>query len=190
MNFSIPSITSETLLFQEHELGNAGSDRPISGGDCRNSVVDLPRASDSSANQRRPSSRSPCSHRAMGDVAAAVHDNAETAAIYLRGLDSFSDLDPVSKLRFSAFFHRLPNVFEGMYFSHCTGMLADSPWAAVERTLGDMIAYPGLQQWWETRRHWHTEEFSRALDAIIARGEKPKAYSTYDRNKVRNQHGK
>ena len=116
----------------------------------------------------------------MGDVAAAVHDNAETAAIYLRGLDSFSDLDPVSKLRFSAFFHRLPNVFEGMYFSHCTGMLADSPWAAVERTLGDMIAYPGLQQWWETRRHWHTEEFSGALDAIIAHGERPKAYANYD----------
>jgi hypothetical protein len=115
-----------------------------------------------------------------GDVAAAVHNSAETAAIYLRGLDSFSDLDPVSKLRFSAFFHRLLNVFEGMYFSHCQGMLADSSWAAVERTLGDMIAYPGLQQWWDTRRHWHTEEFSRAVDAIIARGEKAKAYATYD----------
>jgi len=119
-----------------------------------------------------------------GDVAAAVHDNAETAAIYLRGMDSFSYLDPVSKLRFSAFFHRLLNVFEGMYFSHCQGILADSSWAAVERTLSDMIAHPGLQQWWETRRHWHTEEFSRALDSIIARGDKPKAYSTYDLSKI------
>lgn len=33
-----------------------------------------------------------------GDVAASVHDNAETAAIYLRGMQSFSDLDTVSKL--------------------------------------------------------------------------------------------
>jgi hypothetical protein len=82
-----------------------------------------------------------------GDVAAAVHDNIETAAIYLHGMQSFTDLDPLSKLRFSAFFHRLLNVFEGMYFSHCQGILADSSWAAVERTLSDMIAYPGLQQW-------------------------------------------
>lgn len=119
-----------------------------------------------------------------GAVAAAVHDNAETAAIYLRGMQSFTDLDPVSKVRFSAFFHRLLNVFEGMYFSHRQGILVDSSWAAVERTLSDMIAYPGLQQWWETRRHWHTEEFSRAVDAIIARGEKAKAYSTYDLSKI------
>ncbi|HEV3392888.1 MAG TPA: hypothetical protein VG103_05190 [Chthoniobacterales bacterium] len=119
-----------------------------------------------------------------GDVAAAVHDNAETAAIYLRGMDSFNDLDPVSKLRFSAFFHRLVNVFEGMYFSHSQGILADSSWTAVERTLSDMIACPGLQQWWQTRRHWHTEEFARVVDAIIARGEKPKAYATYNLREI------
>src|ERR1043166_6548878 len=71
-----------------------------------------------------------------GAVAAAVHDDAETAAIYLRGMQSFTDLDPVSKLRFSAFFHRLLNVFEGMYFSHCQGMLADSSWGAMSRKMG------------------------------------------------------
>jgi len=28
--------------------------------------------------------------------------------------------------------------------------------------------------------HWYTEEFDRVIDAIIARGEKPKEYATYD----------
>jgi hypothetical protein len=47
-----------------------------------------------------------------------------------------------------------------------------------------VIAYPGVQQWWETRRHWHTEEFGRVVDAMMAKGAEPKAYSTYDLSKV------
>jgi hypothetical protein len=46
--------------------------------------------------------------------------------------------------------------------------------------MSDVIAYPGVQEWWETRRHWHTQEFAAVIDAIIARGAKPKAYSTYN----------
>ena len=61
-----------------------------------------------------------------GDLTRALHENAEFAAIYLRGIQSFHDLDAVSKLRFSAFFNRLLNVFEGMYFSHCQGILTES----------------------------------------------------------------
>jgi hypothetical protein len=53
-------------------------------------------------------------------------------------------------------------------------------WGEIERTTSDLIAYPGLQEWWKTRRHWHTEEFGRVVDAIIARGTEPKAYSTYN----------
>jgi hypothetical protein len=64
-----------------------------------------------------------------GDLTTSLHDNAETAAIFLRGMHSFADLDPVSKLRFSAFFNRLINIFEGMYFSHRQGILTGSSWA-------------------------------------------------------------
>ena len=59
-------------------------------------------------------------------------------------------------------------------------MLSAPLWGEIERTMSDFIAYPGLQQWWKTRKHWHTEEFGRVVDAIIARGEKPTAYSAYD----------
>jgi hypothetical protein len=115
-----------------------------------------------------------------GDLTKSLHDNAETASIFLRGLHSFADLDAVSKLRFSAFFNRLINIFEGMYFSHRQGILTGSSWGAVERTMSDLIAYPGVQQWWAERRHWHTEEFSRVVDEMIARGDKPKAFSAFD----------
>src|SRR5256714_12471238 len=58
-----------------------------------------------------------------GDVTCALHETAEFSAIFLRGVQSFADLDPISKLRFSSFFNRLINHFEAMYFSHCDGIL-------------------------------------------------------------------
>jgi hypothetical protein len=119
-----------------------------------------------------------------GDLTCALHDSAELSAIFLRGVQSFADLDPVSKLRFSAFFNRFFNHFEAMYFSHGDGILTASSWGKIERTLSDFIAYPGIQQWWETRRHWHTEEFGRVVDVTIAKGNQPKAYSAYNLGEI------
>ena len=115
-----------------------------------------------------------------GDLTRSFHDNADFCAIYLRGVQSFNDLDAVSKLRFSSFLNRFFKNFQAMYFSHRDGVLNASLWGEVERTMSDVIAYPGTQQWWETRRHWHTQEFASVIDAIIARGDKPTAYSTYN----------
>jgi hypothetical protein len=119
-----------------------------------------------------------------GDLTCALYDSAELSAIFLRGVQSFADLDPVSKLRFSGFLNTFLNHFEAMYFAHSEGLLTASAWGKIERTMSDVIAYPGIQQWWKTRRHWHTEEFGRIVDAIIAKGAEPKAYSTYDLSKI------
>ena len=113
-----------------------------------------------------------------GDLTKAFHDNGEFCAIYLRGLQSFNALDAVCKLRFSSFLNRFFKNFQAMYFSRRDGVLSESLWGEVERTMGDVIAYPGAQEWWETRRDWHSEEFARVIDAIIAKGDKPTAYST------------
>lgn len=114
-----------------------------------------------------------------GDQTRALHDSAELSSIFLRGLQSFDELDPVSKLRFSAFLNRLVNYFEGMYFAHCDHILGHASWGRVERTMTDLMAYPGAQSWWAERQHWHTVEFGRVVDAIIAKGIKPEAFSTY-----------
>jgi hypothetical protein len=123
-----------------------------------------------------------------GDMTNALHDSAELSEIYLRGAQSFIDLDPVAKLRFSAFFNRFVNYFEAMYFAHRDGILTGSAWAKVERTMGDLVACPGVQQWWEVRRHWHTEEFARMIDAIVASRSDPKGLSIYGISRERTQH--
>jgi hypothetical protein len=118
------------------------------------------------------------------DLTKALHEDGEFAAIFLRGLHSFHDLDAISKLRFSAFENRFFKNFEGMYYSRCEGILNAASWGEIERTMGDFLAYDGVRQWWETRKHWHTEAFVRVIDAIIARGDEPKAYSTYNLNEI------
>src|SRR3954452_21319935 len=115
-----------------------------------------------------------------GDLTKALHENGEFAAILQRGIHSFHDLDPVSKLRFSAFQNRFFKNFEGMYYSRREGILSPELWDEIDRTMGDFLAYKGIQEWWQTRRHWHTEAFGRVVDGIITRGAKPTAYSTYD----------
>ena len=119
-----------------------------------------------------------------GDLTKALHENAEFTALYLRGIQSFHDLDAVSKLRFSAFQNRFFKNFEGMYYSRREGILTKELWNEIERTMSDFLAYDGVRQWWETRKHWHTEAFISVVDAIIAKDEKPTAYATYDLKQV------
>jgi len=118
------------------------------------------------------------------DLTKSLHDDPELGAIFLRGLHSFKDLDAVAKLRFSAFFNRFLKNFQAMYFAHKRGILTDELWEEIDRTMSDFIAYPGWQQWWLTRKHWHTDEFARVIDGIIARGASPQAYSGYDLTKL------
>ena len=71
-----------------------------------------------------------------------------------------------------------------MYFSHADGTLMGSSWDKVERTMSDFIAYRGVQDWWKTRKHWHTQKFGRVVDAIIAKGTEPNAYLTYNLREI------
>ena len=119
-----------------------------------------------------------------GDLTKALHENPEFTALFLRGVQSFDNLDAVSKLRFSAFQNRFFKNFEGMYYSRREGILSPELWEEIQRTMSDFIAYEGVRQWWETRKHWHTPAFVAVVDAIIAKGGKPTAYSAYDLKQV------
>jgi hypothetical protein len=107
----------------------------------------------------------------MGDLTCTLHESAEFSTIHLRGLQSFDDLDAISKIRFSAFFNRFLKNCQAMYFAHQDGILADQLWGEIGRTMTDLLGYSGLQQWWKTRKHWHTEEFARVVE-ISSRAEK------------------
>ena len=92
---------------------------------------------------------------------------------------SFEDLDGPDKLSFSAFFTRYTRNCEGMFIYYRDGALEKALWDEVERTMTDYFAYPGVREWWATRKHWLTDEFRAVVEAIIARNPEPKLYSSY-----------
>ena len=46
--------------------------------------------------------------------------------------------------------------------------------------MSDYFAYPGVREWWATRKHWLTDEFRAVVEEIIAKNPEPKMYAAYD----------
>jgi len=89
----------------------------------------------------------------------SLHNNPEMAKIWLKGMLDFDDLDAVSKLRFGAYFGRFLRNSEGLYLHLQDKSLDPMVWRGIERAIRDIISLPGSQQWWETRKHWYTDNF-------------------------------
>ena len=111
------------------------------------------------------------------DLLTTFGESTDTCAIWLRGLQSFDDRDPAEKVRFGSFMGRLLRNSEGLYLHYLDGMLDPRVWRGTERTLADMVAYPGAQAWWATRSHWHTDEFVELVEKYT--GNEPKLYERY-----------
>ena len=120
-----------------------------------------------------------------GELVESLIEHSDFAAIWLKALTAFDELDSVSKVRVSAFLTRFFKNFESMYYHWRDGSLAQSHWDEVERMMKDVITHPGAQQWWRTRKQWNTDEFAHVVDQIVARGDKPTMYSTYDLTQLR-----
>jgi hypothetical protein len=53
------------------------------------------------------------------------------------------------------------------HFAHLDGVLTESAWGKVERTMSDLVACLGVQQWWQVRRHWHTPEVGTIVSSRV-----------------------
>ena len=124
-----------------------------------------------------------------GDLVKTAQESREFAEVFLRGMQSFQGLDGPDKLRFSAFFTRYTRNFEGMFIYYRDGALEKALWEEVERTMIDYFAYPGVREWWATRKHWLTDEFRAVVELIIAKNPEPKMYAAYGLDETSNKVG-
>lgn len=116
------------------------------------------------------------------ELVKSAQESREFATIFLQGVRSFQGLDAPDKLRFTAFFTRYTRNCEGMFIYYRDGALDKALWDEVERTMTDYFAYPGVREWWATRKHWLTDEFRAVVEAIIATDPEQKLYATYNLN--------
>src|SRR5512133_2218069 len=79
------------------------------------------------------------------DLNRSLVENPELAALWIRALQSFDELDGVSKLRFGAHLGRFLRFADSLYLGVLDGTLDKRLWRGYERTLADTVAYPGFQ---------------------------------------------
>jgi len=104
--------------------------------------------------------------------------SSELCAIWLRGLKSFEQLDGPSKLRFGSHIGGQLSAADSLYLDYLDRTLDARFWRGFDRWLADIVAYPGFQSWWLTRRHWYSDEFCALLDGHIQTA-KPKTCEDY-----------
>jgi hypothetical protein len=89
------------------------------------------------------------------DLNRSLVENPDLAALWIRALRSFDDLDGASKLRFGAHPGRFLRMADSLYLGVLDGTLDKRLWRGYERTLADTAAYPGfhLVGYMETLAH-------------------------------------
>jgi hypothetical protein len=120
--------------------------------------------------------------RCIGSISGSRSPTTADLAIHLRGLESFDALDPVERVRFAAELGRLFVLGEHVYFFYLEGAIAPEQWKVLQKTTADLLAYPGAQTWWATRKHWHAAGFQELVDRIIEEGRKPTLYERYTKH--------
>lgn len=109
-------------------------------------------------------------------VYANLSDNAELADLFYQGINDFHSLSPGRKIQLSTYFSRLLRVMEGMFYQQRHGRVEATVWSGLDRAIQDFCRYPGIKSWWETRKHWFSDEFVAYLSIYISSQEEPGSY--------------
>ena len=89
----------------------------------------------------------------MGASMDCLFDNFEVAAIWLKGLTSYSSLSAVEKVRLTSLPNRFSRTSAQAYLSFRAGTFDPDVWRGLEDQLLDVFSSPGIQQWWSRRKH-------------------------------------
>jgi len=113
---------------------------------------------------------------AFNEFLHTLAGDADASEIYFQGIHDFHALEGARVPRFSALMGQLFRVFEDHYFHHNEGHLDQRVWQGFEGPMDDIIAYPGVQDWWKTRCHWYSREFQSFITGKIEKGSRPSMY--------------
>ena len=63
------------------------------------------------------------------------------------------------------------------FFEWLEGSLDANVWHGLESAIDDILDYPGVQRWWQTRAHWYSQPFREFVQAkITGSGSSPRLY--------------
>ena len=103
-----------------------------------------------------------------GEAVQAFATHKDLYGIWMKGLVTFEQLSPEERGRFSSILVNLTQIFESLHLHYKEGRVDSGLWQGFDNRLRDVFATPGVQCWWELRRHWHSQPFQEYVDSAIA----------------------
>ena len=114
--------------------------------------------------------------REMATVAQAIGDSSEKADLWMQGVTAFEEMDATERLRFSVISMHGFRTFEQVFYQAMDGAIEPEIWLGFETQIRSVVAYPGVQAWWLTRRDWYGERFRAFIESHIRADNEPRLY--------------
>ncbi len=102
----------------------------------------------------------------LGRVHDSLAEHGDLADIVVRGFGNYDALSVVERARMSSYLAHMYKLFEQLFVLHATRAIDAADWRGFERAIADLTAYPGVQEWLNTRSHWMRPEFVAFLRGL------------------------
>ena len=90
-----------------------------------------------------------------------------SACIYVRGSNGLDNLTGIERYQYFVMWFHLLRAAEQLHYYSLEGMVDQRIWRGFQRQLDEVVRYPGVQQYWELRRDWYSDEFQSFIDQIF-----------------------
>lgn len=94
--------------------------------------------------------------------------NADLARVWISGLHDFEALAPVDKARFLLVSHMVLKTNESVVLAYRDGHMTPEMYEPEDRHITEFLAYPGMQEAWDIRKHYFHRAFRTLVDEKIA----------------------
>jgi hypothetical protein len=104
-----------------------------------------------------------------GAVQQILSENRALAAVWrtaLRG--DVEGLDEADRTQFEVYLSVVTRSYEDGFYQYREGYMGEMLWQATVRSLSDMARNPGYVAWWQTRKHWYSNDFQAFVDGAIS----------------------
>jgi hypothetical protein len=113
---------------------------------------------------------------AINQYFKTIAEDADLAELWFRSIYDFQSLQGASLMRFSSLMDYLFRIYEDMYYQRLEGQLDPRVWDGFQSIMLDIIAYPGIQAWWQSRAHWFSQQFGEFIAERQAKAGPPSLY--------------
>ena len=112
--------------------------------------------------------------RELANVVQGIVSNQESAELWLKGMNTFEELNTAERVRFSGLVGQYFRLFEQLYYQHRDGGVEPELWDGHQSQLRDFAAYRGCADWWTTRAHWYGKGFRSLVESNMDANNRPR----------------